>query len=56
MPSVAVLEEANIHQVRDALVARRLATKPEILCQLSAPRAGALDVVTPPGVSAWGRA
>ncbi len=55
MPPVAALEEANVHQVRDALVARRLATDPEIQCHLKSLRSGDVDIATPPLVSAWGR-
>jgi len=55
MPAVAALEEANVHQVRDALVARRLATDPEIQCHLKSLRSGDIDIATPPLVSAWGR-
>jgi SAM-dependent methyltransferase len=55
LPAVAALEEANVHQVRDRLVARRFATKPEIQCHLKTLRRGQLDIATPPLVSAWGR-
>jgi SAM-dependent methyltransferase len=55
LPAVAWLEEANVHQVREALVAKRYATSPEIECHLRAVRSGKVDLATPPLVSAWGR-
>jgi SAM-dependent methyltransferase len=55
LPAVAALEEANVHQVREALVAARHATRPEIECHLKCVRSGRLDLATPPLVSAWGR-
>ena len=55
LPAVARLEEANVHQVREALLANRFATRPEIECHLKTVRSGKLDLATPPLVSAWGR-
>ncbi len=55
MPATVALEQANVEQVRAALVAIGAATDDEIDAHLAALAAGALDVSTPPLVSAWGR-
>ena len=55
LSAVAALEEANVHQVRDALIGQRHATPAEIRSHLDALRRGALDLATPPMISAWGR-
>jgi SAM-dependent methyltransferase len=55
LPAVAALEEANVQQVRDALISQKLATPSEIEGHLTALRRGNLDLATPPLVSAWGR-
>ena len=55
VPATAALEQANVEQVRSALVAIGAATDDEIDAHLTALAAGSLDVSTPPLVSAWGR-
>ena len=55
VPATVALEQANVEQVRAALVAIGAATDDEIDAHLAALAAGALDVSTPPLVSAWGR-
>ena len=51
----AALEHANVNQVRDGLLGAGLATSEEIERHLSAARSGAIDLVTPPLLSTWGR-
>jgi SAM-dependent methyltransferase len=51
----AELEEANISQVREGLIAGGHATSDEIDAHLLAVQSGRLDVTTPPLISAWGR-
>ena len=52
VPATVALEQANVEQVRAALVALRSASDDEIDAHLAAARPGALDVATPPLVSA----
>jgi SAM-dependent methyltransferase len=54
-PAARVLEQANTNQVGAHLVAGGHATYDEIASHLSALAAGAIDVGTPPLISAWGR-
>ena len=49
------LERANVHQVRDGLIANGHVTADEIEAHLGALEAGRLDVTTAPLISAWGR-
>ena len=49
------LEQANVHQVRDGLIANGHVTADEIDAHLGALEAGRLDVTTAPLISAWGR-
>ena len=53
--AAAPLEIANTEQVRAALVARGVASDAELDAHIDAARRGALDIATPPLVSAWGR-
>jgi SAM-dependent methyltransferase len=55
LTAVSGLEQANVRQVRDALVASGHATRDEIEAHLLAVGSGRLDLTTPPLVSAWGR-
>ncbi len=55
LPAASALEQANITQVRDELVAAGHATVEEIDAHLTAVAAGVLDLATPPLISAWGR-
>lgn len=55
VPAAAPLEIANTEQVRAALVARGVATDVELDAHIDAARRGALDIATPPLVTAWGR-
>ncbi|GAA4324371.1 hypothetical protein GCM10023086_50750 [Streptomyces venetus] len=54
-PACDVLEAATVRQVRDRLVAERLATDEEIERHLANIAAGRLDLATSPMISAWGR-
>jgi SAM-dependent methyltransferase len=54
-PGGALLEAANVRQVRDGLVARGHATDAEIDTYLTLVEAGRLDIASPPLVSARGR-
>ena len=54
-PAANALSIANIRQVRDALVDQQLATVEEIDAHLTAVAGGAVDVGTPPLITAWGR-
>jgi SAM-dependent methyltransferase len=49
------LEAANVNQVRDGLIGQGLATREEVEVHLEAIASGAVDVATPPLISAWGR-
>ena len=49
------LELANVHQVRDLLLGKKLATADEVDRHLANVRTGAVDLATPPLVSAWAR-
>lgn len=55
LPAAVQMEEANIQQIREGLVAGGHVTAEELETYLAALAAGALDVATPPLVSAWGR-
>jgi SAM-dependent methyltransferase len=55
LPAVAVLEAANVQQVRGALVERGDVTTAEVDRYLELASTGALDLATAPLVSAWGR-
>ncbi|HWM22215.1 MAG TPA: methyltransferase domain-containing protein [Ilumatobacteraceae bacterium] len=55
LPAAAALDEANVHQVRDALIGQWHATPAEISVHLDTLRRGALDLATPPMISARGR-
>jgi len=52
-PATAVLEAANVEQVRDGLVTQGYATSDEIDAHLAGLADGTLDVCVPPLVSAW---
>ncbi|MGO9964191.1 MAG: class I SAM-dependent methyltransferase [Acidimicrobiales bacterium] len=54
-PVVDRLERATVEQIREHLIAARLATEDEIEQHLSNIATGRLDLVTSPMVSAWGR-
>jgi SAM-dependent methyltransferase len=54
-PACTVLEQATMAQIRDRLVAARLATDEEIDEHLDNVATGHLDLVTAPMISAWGR-
>jgi SAM-dependent methyltransferase len=54
-PACTALELATVAQIRDQLVASRLATDAEIDEHLANVGAGLLDLATSPMVSAWGR-
>ncbi|MEV5353049.1 methyltransferase [Streptomyces sp. NPDC052693] len=51
----AALETVTIRQIRDQLVGAGLATDQEIDRHLANVTSGALDLATPPMISAWGR-
>ena len=55
VPGVAVLEDANTHQVRDQLVSGGHASSQEVDTYLDLVRGGSLDLATAPLVSTWGR-
>lgn len=55
LPAVAALEEANVYQVRRALIDERHATSAEISMYVDALRRGVFDLATPPMITAWGR-
>jgi SAM-dependent methyltransferase len=55
LPAASALEQANVSQVGDELVAAGLASAEEVGAHLKALATGSLDVATPPLVSAWGR-
>jgi hypothetical protein len=55
LPAALQMEEANIQQIRQGLVAGGHVTAEELDAYFSVLGAGALDVATPPLVSAWGR-
>ena len=55
VPGVAVLETANVQQVRDGLVARGNVTGADVDRYLELVASGDLDLATAPLVSAWGR-
>jgi hypothetical protein len=50
-----LLEQATVAQIRDQLVAARLATNEEVDDHLDNVAAGILDLATSPMISAWGR-
>jgi SAM-dependent methyltransferase len=54
-PAANALSFANISQVRDALVAQKLATREEIDAHLAAVADGTIDVGTAPLISTWGQ-
>ncbi len=54
-PACAALESATIRQIRDQLVTAGLATDQDIDRHLVHVTSGALDLTTPPMISAWGR-
>lgn len=54
-PACTELERATVEQIRDRLVAARLATSDEIDEHLANVTSGRLDLATSPMVSAWGR-
>ncbi|WP_405505199.1 methyltransferase domain-containing protein [Streptomyces purpurascens] len=54
-PACAALESATIRQIRDQLVTAGLATDQDIQRHLTNVTSGALDLTTPPMISAWGR-
>jgi ubiquinone/menaquinone biosynthesis C-methylase UbiE len=54
-PACAALESVTIRQIRDQLVAAGFATDQEIDRHLANVTSGALDLTTPPMISAWGR-
>ena len=53
--AVSALDEANVRQTREQLIAAGHATSDEVEAHLTALRAGTLDIATPPLISAWGR-
>ena len=55
LPSVAVLETANVRQVRDALIGHGDLRAADVDRYLELTSTGELDLATPPLVSAWGR-
>jgi hypothetical protein len=55
LPAVAVLEAANVEQVRGALLERGTATAADVDRYLELAAAGELDLATAPLVSTWGR-
>jgi SAM-dependent methyltransferase len=55
LPAAAALEEANVVQTHEQLIAGGHATAAELDAHLTILRAGALDIATPPLISAWGR-
>nr|WP_246324833.1 methyltransferase domain-containing protein [Petropleomorpha daqingensis] len=55
VPAVAVLEAANVRQVRDALVERGDVTAAEVDRYLELASTAEVDLATAPLVSAWGR-
>jgi ubiquinone/menaquinone biosynthesis C-methylase UbiE len=55
LPSVAVLESANIRQVRDSLIERGNLSRSDVDRYLDLTTRGELDLATAPLVSAWGR-
>ncbi len=55
MPAVAVLETANVQQVRSALVERGNVTAADVDRYLELASTGELDLATAPLVSTWGR-
>jgi SAM-dependent methyltransferase len=54
-PACTVLEQTTMAQIRDRLVAARLATDEEIDRHLGNVATGRLDLATAPMISAWGR-
>jgi SAM-dependent methyltransferase len=54
-PAAAVLDAANVRQVRAGLVGQGHASEADIDAHLEALEAGRLDICLPPLVSAWGR-
>ncbi|WP_128377799.1 methyltransferase [Streptomyces cavernae] len=54
-PAGATLEAATVRQVRDRLIAARLATQEEVDRHLTNVASGAMDLATAPMISAWGR-
>jgi SAM-dependent methyltransferase len=55
VPAVAVLERANVEQVRDALVGRTEVSGPDVDRYLELTTVPGFDLATAPLVSAWGR-
>jgi SAM-dependent methyltransferase len=55
LPAGVELEKANVHQVRDQLIARGHATAAEIEEYLTALEARTVDIATAPLISVWGR-
>ncbi|MGP4042878.1 methyltransferase domain-containing protein [Streptomyces sp. 2A115] len=54
-PASATLESATVRQIRDQLVAARLATEQDIDRHLANVAAGGMDLAAAPLISAWGR-
>lgn len=54
-PACTVLERATVEQIREQLVAGRIATDEQIDRHLANARSGRLDLATSPMISAWGR-
>jgi SAM-dependent methyltransferase len=55
LPACAALERTTMEHIRDRLIASGRATADEIEHHLASVDAGALDLATPPLISAWGR-
>ena len=55
LPGVAVLESANVRQVRDGLVARGSVSEADVDRYLELVGSSQMDLATAPLVSAWGR-
>jgi hypothetical protein len=54
-PACTELERATVEQIRDRLIAGRIAAAAEIDDRLATVTGGALDLATSPMISAWGR-
>jgi ubiquinone/menaquinone biosynthesis C-methylase UbiE len=54
-PACTELERATVEQIRDALIAARIATEAELEHHLLNVATGRLDLATSPMISAWGR-
>ena len=55
LPAVAVLEAANVQQVRSALVERGTVTAADVDTYVALVSTGELDLATAPLISTWGR-